>query len=112
MTRYLLNSAVIPAGAAGLWRYGIVDVARARAWLLAGPFVSRIGYPENARLLTQLAGVPVAVDRREHTMRPGDVALVMRLRYRMDGPKAGDKGFGLADFEFGILTYMEGTKDR
>ncbi|MBI3960239.1 MAG: DUF1874 domain-containing protein [Chloroflexi bacterium] len=105
MTRYLLNSAVIPAGAAGTWRYMVVDPSFARLWLLVGPFVSRIGYPENARLLQDLAGVPVAVDRSEHAMRPGDQALVMRLRYRVEGLKGGLK-VDLADFEFGILDYL------
>jgi len=106
MTRYLLNSAVIPAGDAGIWRYSLLDRKQAVAWLRSGPFLSRIGYVQNADILTRLSGIPVPVNRELHAMQPGDEALVMRLRYRVQGMKGGER-FAIKDFEFGLLEYLK-----
>jgi hypothetical protein len=107
--RYILNSAVITAP--GQYRYRLVDVGQARAWLDAGAFVSTVGYAETAQALTALSGVEIAVNRRIITMQSGDEALVFRLVLPPDAARIapGAKGALSVAFirehcEIGLLT--------
>lgn len=103
MTRYVLNSAVITAP--GRYEYRLCDAGEARAWLLAAPFVSCLGYVETATALERATGVRVPVSRREARMQPGDEALVFRLRRRVTKESAGGlTGEDIArESEIGIL---------
>ena len=85
--RYVLNAAVMPAGCYGLYFYRPVAPQMARRWGQI-PFVSRVGYDSTAKFLTRLLGIPVPVSRRETVLMPGDEALVCRLRYRLNDPRA------------------------
>ncbi len=60
----------------------------------------------NANILTRLSGVPVPVNREPHALQPGNEALVMLLRYRVQGMKGGER-FDIKDFEFGLLEYLK-----
>lgn len=110
--RYLLNSAVITAE--GTFRYRLLTPEQARAWATAGSFVSTIGYEQTAAALAELLGMPVAVDRRTVTMKPGDEALVFRLALPPGMPRIdpGDKGRLAAailagQYELGLLARLE-----
>ena len=107
MTRWLLNSAVIPAGGYGTYTYDSLDAAELGAWLRAGPYTSRVGYPETATYIAAITGEPApAISRELSTLHPGDEAAVVRLRYRIANPKT--KGGPLpggdpAAWEVGLL---------
>ena len=101
MTRYVLNSAVLTAP--GRYSYRLVTEDEARAWLAAGPWTSRIGYPATAEEVSRLAGgAPCPLSREPHRMEPGDEALVVRLPYRLPDPGVKSEHIP-AGWEYGIL---------
>lgn len=66
-----------------------------------------MGYGNTARWLTRKTGVYIPTDRAAFAMQPGDEALVVRLVYRLQDPKAKqDWSRDLFDdeIELGILT--------
>ena len=104
MARYLLNSVVLTAF--GRWNY--TPEYAPGAWLAAGDYTSTIGYPEDARALEVLCGLPdgtIPVTRQTITMEPGDEALVFRLVFPGGTrPDAASKGTLGLDF---IRTHSE-----
>jgi hypothetical protein len=92
VTRWLLNSAVLPAGAYGIYRYTAATVEELRAYV-GQPYVSRIGYPETAEVIERWTGVRPALSHETSPLAVGDTAMVVRLRHRVD-PR--DKGRRLA----------------
>jgi hypothetical protein len=107
VTRYILNSAVLTAP--GRYSYRLVGLEEARAWAQRGDFVSAVGYPETAEILSALLGVEVPAQRVEIQMQPGDEALVFRLKVRPEPGKKGVLGqdFLLENSEFGLLVREE-----
>jgi hypothetical protein len=107
MARYVLNSAVLTSP--GRYSYRLVGAEEARDWAQRGDFVSAVGYPETAEVLSALLGMEVPVQRVEVQMQPGDEALVFRLRVRPEPGKKGNLGqdFLLENTEFGILVREE-----
>ena len=107
MTRWLLNSAVIPAGGYGTYTYDSLDATELRAWLRAGPYTSRVGYPETAAYIAAITGEPApAISRGLGELHPGDEAAVVRLRYRLANPGQKGKhqpGSDPAMWEIGLL---------
>jgi hypothetical protein len=100
--RYLLNSAVITGP--GTYTYQLVTAEEATEWLHRGDFISRIGYPATADHIENLAGVRPALSREATAMQPGDEALVVRLKYRMQNPaQKADYQPGVEDWEYGFL---------
>ena len=101
--RYLLNSAVITAP--GRYEYRLITQEEAADWMRQGGFTSRVGYPNTANHILAISGVRPDINREPTKMRPGDMALVVRLKYRMQNP--GEKAAyqpGPEDWEYGILT--------
>jgi len=100
--RYLLNSAVITAP--GTYTYRLVSPQEATAWLRQGNFISRIGYPATAAHIQALSGIRPELSREATAMQPGDEALVVRLKYRLQDPnqKAIYRPKS-EDWEYGIL---------
>ena len=102
MTRWFLNAAAMPDE--GVYRLRYITLDDAVAWLQLGDFVSRIGYPINAELMKEAAGVDVPVNRDAHAMQPGDEALVMQLRYRLpDAKQKATTRPAMGDFKFSIM---------
>jgi hypothetical protein len=99
--KLLINSAMIPNP--GTFRYEEMSQDLAIGWIRSNKFTSYIGYSQNAEYLTQLTGIPIEVNRSLFTVEVGDVALVMKLAYRMDKPK----GSPVDDFVYGILERIE-----
>lgn len=60
--------------------------------------VSSIGYPANIELIKQYSGVRLPLSRAVTDIEPGDLMLIMRLKYRADGKLNSNPG--LDDFEF------------
>jgi hypothetical protein len=67
---------------------------------------SYIGHESTAKLLSDILGINVAVNRGEYVPEKGDIAVVVRLRKRLERP--GDiKDVKLEDLEFHIVSYDE-----
>lgn len=107
-TRYLLNSAVIPVGADGIYDYHTLSQAEAVDWLTTHQFTSRIGYQNTADFIERISNVRVEISRAASEFLPGDEALIVRLAYRETDP--GTKTGQTAqrnDFVFGLLTSLK-----
>lgn len=104
MTYWLLNSAVIAVGGDGTYTFTTIGRAEAVTWLQSHPFVSRIGYPENADFIRRISGVLIQLSREESLMQTGDEALVVRPVYRLQNPNKRERFTPTdGDFVFGIL---------
>jgi hypothetical protein len=108
MTRWLLNSAVLAAGGYGTYRYEAATVADLASYLREPGWVSRVGYAETAEQIRRWAGVTVPLSRESSPMAEGDVAMVVRLRYRIaqPGQKGSPTGARETDWEVGRLTRL------
>lgn len=106
---YIMNSAVMPAGNYGTYRYSPATVEDLAAVLRGeyGPVQSCIGYPQNADLIEGWTGIRPEIARIETRFKPGDRAIVMRLTRRVTDP--GTKGAPVsadpADWEFAWVAY-------
>lgn len=84
----LLNAAVMPSE--GVYTLKKISKAEFRTCLrvasATGDFKSYIGYPETARIIEQLTGVTVEVNRQQAGLMPGDVMLIVKLRHRVSEP--------------------------
>jgi hypothetical protein len=81
MTTYILNSPVLTGF--GDWCYsGPLSIEQAKRLLRDG-FVSAIGHPATAELISALLGLEIPCDRKSVELNPGDRALVFRLLERL-----------------------------
>ena len=84
----LLNAAVMPSE--GVYTLKKISKAEFRTCLQAasvtGDFKSYIGYPETARIIEEITGVTVEVNREQAGLMPGDVMLIVKLRQRVSEP--------------------------
>ena len=84
----LLNAAVMPSE--GVYTLKKISQAGFRTCLreaaATGDFKSYIGYPETARIIKEITGVPVEVNREQAVLKPQDVMLIVKLRQRVSEP--------------------------
>jgi len=84
-----------------------MDADELGAWLRAGPYESRVGYPETAAYIAAITGEPApAISRELSELQPGDEAAVVRLRYRLANSAAKGShhpGGDPAAWEIGLL---------
>lgn len=84
----LLNAAVMPTE--GVYTLKKISKAEFRTCLRAASatdnFKSYIGYPETARIIEEITGVTVEVNREQAGLMPGDVMLIVKLRQRVANP--------------------------
>lgn len=69
----------------------------------SGEWASSIGYPDNIRIIRELTGFEIPINREETELQPGDTMLIMRLRYRVQGYK--NFPVSLGDFDFFRATF-------
>ena len=68
--------------------------------------VSFIGHEATAKLLSQLLSVEVPASRQMYEPKPGDVAVVTRLKKRLEKPE-DVKNITVNDVEFILVEYHE-----
>lgn len=102
--RWLLNSAVLTGH--GHYVYASATRADLVRYAAAGA-ISRIGYQQTADYIEAITGQPCPISRESIVMVPGDSAMIVRLRYRVD---PATKGAPIAlhpdDWELGLLTML------
>lgn len=113
MTRWLLNSAVLPAGAYGIYRYTESSAAELADYLHQPGVVSRVGYSETAAVIERWTGVRVEISREASPLEPGDVAMVVRLCYRVDPrTKGAPQSPRDEDWEIARLERVDATDEQ
>lgn len=102
---YVLNAPVLSDY--GDWRFeGPISVAEA-VDLLSEGFISAVGHMGAAEFLSKRLGVPVTVQRFRAEMQPGDRALVLRIKCRLDeGAILTAEEMEKLPVELGILTRL------
>lgn len=113
---YLMNSAVMPAGNYGCYVYRPATVDDLRDVLADrhGPWVSRIGYPQNIDLIQRWSGIRVPLSREATQFAAtGDRALVMRLKSRVENPatKGAPVSDDPRDWEFAWVEFASTETD-
>lgn len=102
-TTRLLNAAVMPCE--GNYRIQRID-RKLMAMLIQeaandGKLQSYIGYPDCARLLSEMCEVEIPVSREQTPLEDGDILLIARLTYRLTDPTVkGRVPVTLDDYEF------------
>lgn len=79
--RYLLNTTVIPND--GVFKLSSITKEDARKWVSEGEFISAIGHPGTAEVISALLGTKIAPNRIMVQFEPGDEALVFKLDCRL-----------------------------
>ena len=100
--RLLFNAAVIPSP--GKYEYSEISRDQAVEWLKRGYDKSFIGYPDTAAFIERISGTRPEISRERFDMQPGDEALIVKLKYRMQDPTQKGKFVPSdEDYEFGLL---------
>ena len=81
MTKYLFSALIVTGP--GLWRISELTLEEAKKLVSDGAFISAVGHPATAELLSQLLGVQVIPNRIEANMNKGDIAVVFKLVGRL-----------------------------
>ncbi|NMA64462.1 MAG: DUF1874 domain-containing protein [Syntrophomonadaceae bacterium] len=104
--RYLLNSAVITDP--GRYDYRLISETEMVGWVRTGSWASHIGYQDTAKHIHAVSGIMPNTNRKIVAMKPGDEALVVRLKYRVQDPsQKGAYQPDPDDWEYGILQRIE-----
>jgi hypothetical protein len=115
--RYVLNSAVVTAF--GTWEYRPITLEEATVWLREGGWRSTVRYPDTADVIRKLTGVSVPLRNEVVRMKPGDEALVFRIRFEEGGERIDAEMKGKLDpewiernIEIGVLRMVSATWRR
>ena len=102
---YIMNSPILTAP--GRYAYELIDIERARR-LLKEPFESAIGHEATARFLSRLVGVKIPTQRISIAMRPGDCAIIFRVKQRLEeGEVLTEEELRNTPYEIGLLRREE-----
>ena len=102
---YIMNSPILTAP--GKYVYERIDIERARQ-LLKEPFESAIGHEATAQFMSRLLGVEIPVNRVSIAKRPGDVAVIFRVKQRLEeGEVLTEEELRNTPYEIGLLKREE-----
>jgi hypothetical protein len=102
MAVYILNTLIVPVNfdeaAEAKVKLRRITVEEARQILSSG-FVSAVGHEATAKLLSQLLGIQIPMERRTIFMKPGDKAIHFFLKTRLpEGTILGEEELKKLDF--------------
>jgi hypothetical protein len=104
MTVYLLNTTVIPSGTDGIWETRALPVEAAR--LNLKDWVSAVGHDSTAKIMSELLGVDIPVNRITVKPNPGDRLLCFKLKGRApEGIVLDRQQLEKLDYEWVLMTY-------
>jgi hypothetical protein len=103
MSRYMMNTAVIPHGCTGTFTYRLATVEDLIAFVQAGEVINTIAYQESLDWITALTGVTFTVSRDMYPLQPGDEAFVIRRHGRNPNTWKPRKPFDPDLVELGLL---------
>ena len=105
MVIYILNAAIIPSY--GKYIFRRMEIEEARELVKQG-FVSAIGHEGTARVLSEMLGTEIPVNRIRVSMEPRDKAIVFRLLQRLpEGKVLSREELEKVPFELGLLERIE-----
>jgi hypothetical protein len=108
-TSYLMNSAVVSAGAYGLYRYMAATATQLQEFIRRNHPISRVGYPDTCDVIQKLTGYRPIMSRGASVLERGEEAMVVRLRYRIVDPQAKwrQRATEPTDYELAQLVRLE-----
>ena len=101
----LLNALVTSSRVPMTLRTKPMSIEEARDMVSAREIVSFIGHEATAQILTALFNVPVPVNRGMYDPKPNEVAIVVRLKKRLEKPD-DVKDVKPEDIEFILVEYL------
>jgi hypothetical protein len=101
-----LNALVTSSRTPMTLRTSPVSLEEVRELVKGREIVSYIGHEATASLLTRLLGVSVPMNRSMYDPRPGDIAVVVRLKKRLEKPE-DVQNVSESDVEFILVEYHE-----
>lgn len=103
----LMNSAMMPqAGYYAMVQATPAQIARVLLLLRGEATIeSYIGYQQNADILSRIIDRPVPLSRAETRFSDDALAVVMRLRYRLNNPATKGQSVPDNSFEFFLVCY-------
>lgn len=107
MNTHIMNAANMPRPG----KYELVEISEAAFMsgvsqaVANGTAVSSIGYPQNIQYIRKKSGVNLPMSRNATKLQQGDLMLIMKLKYRVDGLPKG-KDVSEEDFEYYQCTYQ------
>jgi hypothetical protein len=103
--KIILLNAVVPPKSDGFVSFRYISTEEAiRLIREAKEVVSYVGHPSTAYILSQLSGKDIQVNRGEYIPTSGDVAIVVRLKKRLEKP--GEAQVTIGDLEFLLVKYL------
>ncbi|ASF46400.1 hypothetical protein CEK71_10115 [Methylovulum psychrotolerans] len=100
---YIINSPILTNY--GIWSFdGPLSVEAAKTFL-ADSFISAVGHTATAQFLSQLLGISISANRVQITLAPGDRALVLCLKTRLqEGRVLNAEEMAVIPYEIGLIT--------
>ena len=81
MVLYIFSALIVTGQ--GLWKVSEITLEQAKAMVSNGDFISAVGHPGTAQVLSSLLGVQIAPNRIEVSLQPGDKALAFKILGRL-----------------------------
>lgn len=86
--KFIMNTSIIPND--GLFSLVTINADEAKKWIQGNDWVSAVGHPGTAEVMTTLLGVDIPPNRIQVTFEVGDEALVFKLDCRLPEGKVLD----------------------
>ena len=86
--KFIMNTSILPND--GLFSLVTINADEAKKWAQNNDWVSAVGHPGTAEVMTTLLGVDIPPNRIQVTFEVGDEALVFKLDCRLPEGKVLD----------------------
>jgi len=105
--KIVVLNAVVPPYPSGIMKYSVISANVAIEMIRkASSIESYIGHEATAKLLSTLCSREIPVNRGMYTPKQDDVAIIVRLKKRLEKPE-DVKNVSINDIEFGLIEYLK-----